>query len=574
LHVQTTCTTASSPQPGLIAKTGPTLHFCRLPRDGKRLGRVKSVTCFGTADVRKVLRSRSNRSHPAVRFSRHYFPALRDCVNSANPLRPSPYFAQPRPTTAPDTDMKRSSDRQITKDDVPSGEDSDDGLREGFDKAAPEVMAKRRIVKASAFTSAPSAPNATANGAASDPSSAPSGPATDTGSPAARAIASLAPAAEARAVNDTDGESSGAKSLGAAKGSNPEDKEPSREHAPVNASKTSTPAPVAAIPLVSDVDLPSATSPAPHYAPSAVITPAAVTTPAVVATPAAVPAAAAATVSAAAPTSGHAGTVEPAEAPTSAGVAVPFDNPAGVLGATVGIAVSRAAAAPDIPAASEPVVHTADPNTSPAAPTSADDTEDRFREEAKKPVFSFGGIGSGAGATCTSFVDAAAAATGFSFAGAPGVQAAPATTSPVATTDGTAGSEPASAAKFAETDVVTGEEEEKETFRSRCKLFLLDGAKWVERGVGSMKLNINPASSKCRLVMRTDATLRVVLNTPVLESFGMDRATDRSVRFQGLSVDDDQKYVTYLGRFGSKADLDGLFAAVDAAKANKLCGSS
>jgi RanBP1 domain len=192
------------------------------------------------------------------------------------------------------------------------------------------------------------------------------------------------------------------------------------------------------------------------------------------------------------------------------------------------------------------------------------------------PSFSFGGTSSG-----VTFGDAAAAAagsTGFSFADIPGV---PAPSAPISGgVESTSVVQPAlalgsarriqanSPAKLAETKLVTGEEDEEELFRARCKLYVLEegGMKWVERGVGHMKLNRRSKSDKRRLVMRTEATLRVILNTPVFEGFALDRATDRSVRFQGINLEDETNYCTFLARFSAKSDLDNLAACLSDSK--------
>jgi Ran-binding protein 3 len=189
------------------------------------------------------------------------------------------------------------------------------------------------------------------------------------------------------------------------------------------------------------------------------------------------------------------------------------------------------------------------------------------------PTFSFGGMRSG-----VTFRDAAAAAvgsTGFSFAEIPVPSIAPATGTGLGVSNGTL--EPARGigsvgrdsapglVKLAETDLVTGEEDEAEMFRARCKLFVLEegGSKWLERGIGHMKLNCHRETTMGRLLMRTEATLRVILNTPVFKGFTLDRAADRSVRFQGINVDDETKYATYLARFNSKDDVNRLAAHVD-----------
>lgn len=79
--------------------------------------------------------------------------------------------------------------------------------------------------------------------------------------------------------------------------------------------------------------------------------------------------------------------------------------------------------------------------------------------------------------------------------------------------------------------VETGEEEEETMFSCRAKLFHFE-KEWKERGVGTIKLNVQqyaikneqqqaaeetPPEQKARLIMRTDGVHRVVLNTPVFK---------------------------------------------------------
>jgi RanBP1 domain/NUP50 (Nucleoporin 50 kDa) len=446
--------------------------------------------------------------------------------------------------------MKRSSEHQITKDDVPSGEDSDDGLREGFDKATADVMAKRRIVKARrrpvAATAAPSdaAPKANPFAAAF---STPAGTPTVTVKPS-----------------------------------------PTVEPAePLVASRS----PAGTAPVTAALSAPISTDDSPARTAEATVVD---TTPVVKAKPAhvdslakdnSVGGEASAEANPVEPETPAGADAEPAETEPNA-TASSADKPS--LGTAefkplavdarkqddpaANVAAEPAKSPADVPYLPKSAMDAPDPETtavSPVRTAAVSAAETHAEDGAKKPAFSFGGISAGGNLAVTSFGDAAATATGFSFAtSTPSLPStSPAAPAPVVTKNSElATEETAAAAKFAETEVVTGEEDEKESFRSKCKLFLLEDGRWVERGVGPLKLNTNPLSSKSRLVMRTDATLRVILNTPVFEAFTMDRATDRSARFQGLSVDDAQKHVTYLGRFSSKSDLDRLIRAVESVK--------
>jgi len=63
-------------------------------------------------------------------------------------------------------------------------------------------------------------------------------------------------------------------------------------------------------------------------------------------------------------------------------------------------------------------------------------------------------------------------------------------------------------------DTKTGEEEDNVIFKMRAKLFRFDAgsSEWKERGTGDVRLLQNKETSKIRLVMRRDKTLKVCAN--------------------------------------------------------------
>ncbi|KAJ2352947.1 hypothetical protein GGF43_003616, partial [Coemansia sp. RSA 2618] len=64
--------------------------------------------------------------------------------------------------------------------------------------------------------------------------------------------------------------------------------------------------------------------------------------------------------------------------------------------------------------------------------------------------------------------------------------------------------------------VRTHEEDETCEFATKAKLFELAQGAWKERGGGQFKVNRrNDDQGKCRLVMRTDQTFRLILNVPL-----------------------------------------------------------
>lgn len=453
--------------------------------------------------------------------------------------------------------MKRASERQITKDDSDSGDDSADGMKEGIQKASAEVISKRKIVRARRSVTA--GPNA-APAPKSNPFAAFSG-------------ATKAKESVAKAPSPPESEVVSAPAV--------------KEDAPaaaVKASPADAEPDLAAAPSEKEIERTVGTTAEAALAAEAAAGEAAVYKNA--GAPAAVD-------SESTPQNTVNETVEAAKEQTVVDSEAKVeketewkraDESAGSTKDDKATEASPAAAGDPVEAGKE--VGKGDGHGAPSTPASnggdaekpvlapghakavtEKDKEDPLPDQAsngeaaKKPAFSFGGIGGGV--TGKSFGDAAASASGFKFSTAPPVSnGEPAGAPPKA---GALPGEASSGGKFVKTDVITGEEEEEEVFRARCKLYILeDGSKWKERGVGYLKLNAHTKTKKSRLLMRTEGTFRVILNTPATKSLTMDRASERSVRFQGLSVEEDKdsNYSTFLARFGSKDDLDTLLSTL------------
>lgn len=125
--------------------------------------------------------------------------------------------------------------------------------------------------------------------------------------------------------------------------------------------------------------------------------------------------------------------------------------------------------------------------------------------------------------------------------------------------------------KFAQIEVKTGEEDETEEFRVRAKVYTLDkdeqksSLKWKERGVGPLKLNVNKDTKRARLVMRTEATLRVTLNAPLFPEFKVERASERCVRFTSVTSQTGESGVSvpYLVKVATPDDANMLTGAIN-----------
>ncbi len=111
--------------------------------------------------------------------------------------------------------------------------------------------------------------------------------------------------------------------------------------------------------------------------------------------------------------------------------------------------------------------------------------------------------------------------------------------------------------EYEETKVETGEEGETMVFKVRAKVFALENSAWKERGVGTLKLNADKEGGSARLLLRNEATLRSVLNAPLYKDFKFDVAGERAVRFKCVASG-----TMYLCRMRTKDDASNLIAQV------------
>jgi len=108
----------------------------------------------------------------------------------------------------------------------------------------------------------------------------------------------------------------------------------------------------------------------------------------------------------------------------------------------------------------------------------------------------------------------------------------------------------------------TGEENERTDFSIRGKLFVYDVDKkdWRERGVGIMKINVSVENKSCRLVMRSDGILRLILNAKLFDGITVELASDKAVRF--IVIEGDKKPSTYLLRTRTKDEAKNFINAI------------
>ncbi|XP_073681653.1 ran-binding protein 3a [Garra rufa] len=115
-------------------------------------------------------------------------------------------------------------------------------------------------------------------------------------------------------------------------------------------------------------------------------------------------------------------------------------------------------------------------------------------------------------------------------------------------------------------EVRTGEESESNVLQMQCKLFVFEmtSQSWVERGCGVLRLNdmasAEDGTLQSRLVMRTQGSLRVILNTKLWPQMQVDKASEKSLRITAMDTEE-QGVKVFLITSSSK-DTAQLFAAL------------
>ncbi|KAJ8270943.1 hypothetical protein GJAV_G00121010 [Gymnothorax javanicus] len=115
-------------------------------------------------------------------------------------------------------------------------------------------------------------------------------------------------------------------------------------------------------------------------------------------------------------------------------------------------------------------------------------------------------------------------------------------------------------------EVLTGEESESNVLQMQCKLFVFDTVSqfWVERGRGQLRLNDMASTEdgmlQSRLVMRTQGSLRLILNTKLWSQMQMERAAEKSLRITALDTEDQGLKVFLIS--ASSKDTGQLYAAL------------
>ncbi|XP_063074616.1 ran-binding protein 3b isoform X2 [Engraulis encrasicolus] len=115
-------------------------------------------------------------------------------------------------------------------------------------------------------------------------------------------------------------------------------------------------------------------------------------------------------------------------------------------------------------------------------------------------------------------------------------------------------------------EVRTGEEAESNVLQMQCKLFVFDKTAqlWIERGRGLLRLNdmasTEDGTLQSRLVMRTQGSLRLILNTKLWPQMQVDKASEKSVRITAMDTEDQGLKVFLIS--ASSKDAGQLAAAL------------
>ena len=110
-----------------------------------------------------------------------------------------------------------------------------------------------------------------------------------------------------------------------------------------------------------------------------------------------------------------------------------------------------------------------------------------------------------------------------------------------------------------------GEELEEKIYEGRCKIFVFKASSWVDLGIGALRISKHPGSQKKRLLIRSEGTGKILLNTFLFKDMSNKIETDKkSLTF--LSLDAQGQLNKYLLRVKSPEDANSLNEAINSNK--------
>jgi len=128
--------------------------------------------------------------------------------------------------------------------------------------------------------------------------------------------------------------------------------------------------------------------------------------------------------------------------------------------------------------------------------------------------------------------------------------------------------------RYEEITPVTGEENERNVAQISAKLYVFDKAtsNWTEKGRGCLRLNdVKGESGHSRVVMRSAATFRVILNTKLFPGMSVESPSEKNIRMTGMDGEG-QARIFLIG--GAAKDVGRLFALMKERTAEKPASSS
>lgn len=106
------------------------------------------------------------------------------------------------------------------------------------------------------------------------------------------------------------------------------------------------------------------------------------------------------------------------------------------------------------------------------------------------------------------------------------------------------------------------------SINAKCYQFCAEKKNWMERGNGLLRLNDEDGGgdasnfSNSRLIMRGNATHRLILNTPLWSTMSLDKAGKKAIRLSAKHFENGEVYI-YLVKTANEKDITSLYHAIE-----------
>ncbi|CAG0904545.1 unnamed protein product [Cyprideis torosa] len=113
-------------------------------------------------------------------------------------------------------------------------------------------------------------------------------------------------------------------------------------------------------------------------------------------------------------------------------------------------------------------------------------------------------------------------------------------------------------------EVTTGEEGERNVVHVLGKLFRYDplDKRWQERGTGQVRLNDSRTDGSSRVVVRTQGSYKLILNSKLFPRMVLERASTKGVKITAVDSEDTGLVRVFLIKCGSPSDAENLESAI------------